>query len=1585
MERVTPERDLCEVLLEAGWLDPELVAQVRHETLREEPDRSPTLPDRPPDSERHETEPLEVPFGVRREVDPPRAPAQDLSGWPEEDPAEAAPPERLILGPYRVLQKLGQGGMGMVFMAEHSVLKRQVALKLIRPREGADRGRALRRFEIEARAMARLEHPNILKVLDIRVEAAQAYMVMDLARGGTLSERIHDPQRLADPEQVVAWIEGLARALHHAHEHAIVHRDVKPDNILFDEAGRPLLTDFGLAKALDEESAGVSTPGAMIGTLLYMSPEQIHGRQVVDARADIYALGATFHEALTGAPPFMATTAADLIDQVLSQRVPSLRKRRPELPLDLETIVARCLAKDRDERYPSALALAEDCRRYLERRPILARPSSVPERLRLWLRRNPVGILGSLAALALLLVGAAAYDATRQRGRAQSALESAQAAQAANLALEAQEARARDAEARALAAKREAQTSLAQATQLQAALAAQAGRRRRAVELYGEAARLQRDLGGDPFPAEAGRWDLWRRAPQALLPYPGPDPPRRLAIRADRVWIARGNALEVWDAARATLLERLEIPKGESLACLSLSPDGKRGLGGGSQGSLWLWTLGTPAPQVLTRSESGLRAVALRGRGDFALSVDTDDLVRLRQLASKVELLIPIEGRVQALCFVPGTKRFLIGLLNEVQIWDAAALRRLATLPVPGEHLSAHAKLALAGGAGVVHLLDPLARVTRHRFDLDPAPLRALALGPEGGLALDGEGQAFQLDVGALSVRRRWELVTDKVALAACDADARRLVTSEPESEDPSRLERAAPPRLWRLRDSRHQRAWRAPRRQRTSLTLTPEGLVVSGTAAGVLEIWDPDLELRVGRWRQPAQIMSLAARGEHVASGGEDGLVRLWRLGAEAPTLTLGPHLGPVQALAFSPGGQRLLAGGEGIPAWGLDLPPDDPARRLLEGYPVGPQRALSLDPSGRLLVEGPTPARFQVQPLRLWSLHQAKLLQSYTTGRVTALSWNERQPVSGGQAGWVRAWSAEQATPTWEQALPPPGEEVRPAVEDLLLSSRGWVLAAGPTLWLRGEGGALQRLEPPEDPLGGALTLAPGPWPDAVWSGHVGGSVALWDLRQGRALLVARGHEDQVSALQTLPDGRLLSVGLDGRVLVRDFAQGPERVAVEEELARAARQRTRDGRAAPWPRALIARLAAAQGAWDLLEPREQRETGARADRLAAARAQGAWSELQVLVPRAPGVRGQLQAAALALELRVERCLGEARALLVAGRGEESQLRRLFQELSQLAVDAPGDERIHLQLGRLAEATRQEAVAARSYETALEIAPELAPEPLTPGFLVTRGRLHLEAGREGAALIDYARLGQSRHRVAGRPSRDYAQLLLQLGDPEQALDALGEDASEADRRLRSEILLRLGRPQEALAALAKDDSPQAALARARVLRELGDLAEAERLLRAILELDLEIEAQLVSPHALRFYEGDLERYVREPDFVSVSVGFSPRHLGARELHVTFKVTARRSLEVVERDLRAHRERRPDLLALEAHLELARVHCRASRRNAKQRAKLLRAAVKEIRAAAAGGLRDFEALHNDPDLALVRNHKSYQALIRRER
>ncbi len=289
---------------------------------------------------------------------------------------------------YEVLGTLGRGGMGVVYKARHRQLNRLVALKMIL--SGAHAApETLMRFKIEAEAVAKLQHPNIVQIFDIGQRDGHPYFSLEYLDGGSLHQKLDGaPQQ---PKQAATTIETLARAIHFAHQHGIVHRDMKPANVLVGTDGTLKITDFGLAKQLDVEDSGQTGTEAILGTPTYMAPEQAAGlTKNVGPAADTYALGAMLYEMLTGRPPFRGTTVMETLQQVQFIEPVQPRRLQPNAPLDLQTICLKCLNKQPNKRYASAEALADDLRAYLENRPIKARPTSAIERVFKWMRRQPM-------------------------------------------------------------------------------------------------------------------------------------------------------------------------------------------------------------------------------------------------------------------------------------------------------------------------------------------------------------------------------------------------------------------------------------------------------------------------------------------------------------------------------------------------------------------------------------------------------------------------------------------------------------------------------------------------------------------------------------------------------------------------------------------------------------------------------------------------------------------------------------------------------------------------------------------------------------------------------------------------------------------------------------------------------------------------------------------------------------------------------------------------------------------------------------------------------------------------------------------
>jgi formylglycine-generating enzyme required for sulfatase activity len=335
---------------------------------------------------------------------------------------------------YEILGICGHGGMGVVYRARQLGAKRLVALKMIRAIEHASPTERLR-FQIETEAVARLQHPHIVQLYEVGEVRGQPFFSLEFCDGGTLTEQLK--QQRPTPRASALLIETLARAIHYAHLRGVVHRDLKPGNVLLDGTERVAkITDFGLAKRIDAEARDVSQSGAIMGTAAYMAPEQAAGKVRDTApAADVYALGALLYECLTGRPPFVGPKHEVLLSVLSEEPVPPSR-RSANVPADLETICLKCLSKEPARRYASAEELANDLRRFQAGEPIRARPVGTVERTWKWAKRRPAlaALLGvvllalvSLAVLSGDLV-AARNDADEKRRTAEKEADKAKKA-----------------------------------------------------------------------------------------------------------------------------------------------------------------------------------------------------------------------------------------------------------------------------------------------------------------------------------------------------------------------------------------------------------------------------------------------------------------------------------------------------------------------------------------------------------------------------------------------------------------------------------------------------------------------------------------------------------------------------------------------------------------------------------------------------------------------------------------------------------------------------------------------------------------------------------------------------------------------------------------------------------------------------------------------------------------------------------------------------------------------------------------------------------------------------------------------------
>ncbi len=674
---------------------------------------------------------------------------------------------------FDVLAEIGRGGMGVVYKARHKRLNRAVALKMILA-GGAAGPKAVQRFFFEAEVLARVRHPQVVQVYEIDLYQGPGgvpvpYLAMELLEGGTLSARLK-AGRLAPPE-AAALLEGVARAVHAAHLQGVVHRDLKPGNILFgkDEGSRmrdqggqpppdssfilhpssfpPKVSDFGLAKFIRETGADLTHSGAVVGTPAYMAPEQAGGRGPVGPAADVYALGAILFEALTGRPPFEGREPMAVLLKVTGEEAPDVRRVRPDVPRDLATITARCLAKEPARRYPSAADLADDLLRFRENRPTKARPPRAPERAWLWVRRNPV-VAGLLAGLAAMLAVGVASVFTLWLRAERTADAERRAKEATAAALEEGERQ------RALAVGREARLEFDRGVGLceDGQVGQGVGHLLRALDL------AEASGGADLARVTRVHLAAWpvRLSPRVRT-FPLGRPARAVAFTPDGTRLVAAGAdgtLDLWDvdAGRKVRTYRVpDAPPGFAVRSVAVGPGGKHVAAGGSDGKAWVWDADADAARfALPAAPAGEAVEAVAFAPDGSLWASGGAAARRWDAATRApvaEISRKVLGTpVLALALsADGTRLFTGDRGGFVCEWDAASrnvvnvwagVGAVTSLAVNAEGTA----LAATGPTGVGRVVNLTTHKTDHEIGLRGATGLAAAFAPGGDLVLLGDG-----------------------------------------------------------------------------------------------------------------------------------------------------------------------------------------------------------------------------------------------------------------------------------------------------------------------------------------------------------------------------------------------------------------------------------------------------------------------------------------------------------------------------------------------------------------------------------------------------------------------------------------------------------------------------------------------------------------------------------------------------------------------------------------------------------------------------------------------------------------------------
>jgi hypothetical protein len=602
-------------------------------------------------------------------------------------PPPAAPGLPAAIGRFQVRARVGVGSFGAVYRAFDPQLDREVALKV--PRPGVlDEPRRVERFLREARAAARLRHPHIVPVFDAGKDGEQYYIASAFVEGNSLAAAVDE--KGMDFRRAAQVVRELAEALAYAHEQGIVHRDVKPANVMLDGKGRPHLMDFGLASKQDE-SEKLTNDGALLGTPAYMAPEQAGGQKgEAQPASDQYSLGVLLYELLTGQTPFAGTPSIVLYHAINTEPKPP-HSLRPDVPRDLETICLKAMAKRAEERYADCQALADDLRRWLEGEPIAARPLGFGERLLRWSRREPrlAGALG-LAAAALLAVAAVlAISSAQQAALTREAQDKAALAQKA-------EADARDAEREAQEQRGKAVAALAEADKAQGqtkAALAKAEERRLEAEKASAEAKAAQNLAEEQGRKAADALAKSEEALKALKEERG-----KTVAAEDKTRDERWDAYLKWlDRANTELASSgLDKAKADCQAALQNCPKEFRGFE-------WYYLNGRSsnralAPTILSPRAAPPRCFAFSSDGSRFAGGSRDGDLKVWDLRTEKQVLdlVGHRGFVNCIAFQPGGLSLASGGQDKtVRVWNLQTGKETARFE---KHAAELSHLSLSGG-----------------------------------------------------------------------------------------------------------------------------------------------------------------------------------------------------------------------------------------------------------------------------------------------------------------------------------------------------------------------------------------------------------------------------------------------------------------------------------------------------------------------------------------------------------------------------------------------------------------------------------------------------------------------------------------------------------------------------------------------------------------------------------------------------------------------------------------------------------------------------------------------------------------------
>lgn len=912
-------------------------------------------------------------------------------------------------GDYQLLEELARGGMGVVYKARQRSLHRLVAVKVIRAGQLAS-PEEVQRFQSEAESAATLDHPNIVPIYEVGQQDGRHYFSMKLIEGGSLTPQL--PQLRQEPRVAARLMATVARAVHHAHQRGILHRDLKPGNILVDSQGQPHVTDFGLAKRVEEDS-NLTHSGFIVGTPAYMAPEQAQGHRRLNTTGDVYSLGAILYQLLTGQPPFAGSTVLQTLRQVLEQEPVRPRRLNPDAPRDLETICLKCLHKDPARRYGSAEALAEELERYLAHEPIRARQSPAWERGWMWAQRRPgiAALSALLLAVAVLGFGLVFWQWQRAEDANQRLLQTAEElTETATREIQARQAEA-TANQEAHARLEEARTHLYFSHVNMAHAEWLANRRVSGVEAL-----------LDRCPSDQLGWEwhyLQRLCHRDLLRLSGPRGDcYAMAYHPTGRYLATSagdQTVRIWDTVTGKQIHALS---GHSAAICSLafSPDGNQLASASWDQTVRLWEVRSGKHLGTFRGHRGkVWSVGVSPDGRRLASASDDRTVKLWDVQSGQEVMsLLCQERVWSVAFCPDGQQLAAAAGKVVQVFDLNTQQQRLALTGHTHWVWSVAfspngqRLASGSWDHSVKIWDVKGKLlqTCHGHT---NRVFAVAFSPDGRrLASAGDTSVQLWDV---QTGQREEIVRGFrtwVYQTAFSPDGNRLAT----------FEGYCLARIWDVRAPQDARASKRHDQPVTGLAVSSDSRLVASASGKTLLVWEAATGEERDRREHTREVQRLAFSpvGQLLAWADGKGDIGVWDLAASASQeFLLRPEgqRGPIHSLAFDRSGQRLASGGEDqtIRVWDAA---DGKHLLCLRGH-TRAVHALAFHPDGQHLTSA-AGARAQAVEFKLWDLATGQELASKqlsgTSGSAVTVRRDGQQLATGGYLGLVQTWDTPSAS---------------------------------------------------------------------------------------------------------------------------------------------------------------------------------------------------------------------------------------------------------------------------------------------------------------------------------------------------------------------------------------------------------------------------------------------------------------------------------------------------------------------------------------------------------------------------------------------